>query len=96
MITKKQLKLSHELDSFVDNAKASASENTETSRPRRGRRAHPDADSWTRQTFIVSEAHLDMLRRMAYWERATTKELLDKALAAFLRDKKYGPIPISE
>lgn len=96
MITKKQLKLSHELDSFVDKAKASVAENSETRRSGRGRKPRPDADLWGRHTFIVRDSHLEMLRRVAYWERTSTKELLDKALTAYFNDRKFDPVPPAE
>ena len=52
----------------------------------------------TRATFIVREDFLEKLKAIAYWERVTIKEVLDKALEEALNkyEKKNGivkPIP---
>lgn len=48
---------------------------------------------WTRATFIVREAHSDGIKSLAYWERRDIKDILDEALADFLKNKTIKPIP---
>ncbi len=48
---------------------------------------------WTRATFIIREAHGDGIKSLAYWERRDIKDILDEALAEFLKSKTIKPIP---
>lgn len=53
----------------------------------------------TRATFIVSEADLERIKAMAYWERITIKEIVNAALREYIKrhETKNGPIqPIPE
>lgn len=49
-------------------------------------------ENWKRATFIMRKDALEKLRALAYWERLTVTELLDLALAAYLKGKKIKPI----
>ena len=62
-------------------------------KPGRGRRANPDADEWTRQTFLVRKAHRDKLRILAEKGGQTAKVTLDEVLRAFFIGKSVNPIP---
>jgi len=73
-------------------------ENTKT-RPGHGKqRGRPkgsgakDRDKWKRATFIVRRDHLEKLKAMAYWERLTATEVLDRALETYLKRKTIKPI----
>jgi len=48
---------------------------------------------WTRATFIIRETHGDHIKALAYWERRDIKDILDEALADFLKHKTIKPIP---
>ncbi len=50
-------------------------------------------DGWTRATITVREEVLEHLKRAAYWDRTTIKQVIDQALAAHLDGKIYDPIP---
>ena len=41
----------------------------------------------TRATFILSEAKLEKLKALAYWERITQKDLIDQAIDMLLKSK---------
>jgi len=40
-----------------------------------------------RATFILSEAKLEKLKALAYWERITQKDLIDQAIDMLLKSK---------
>ena len=63
--------------------------------PRRkaGKPRNADADEWTRQTFLVRKDFLEKLRALGYWNRQTTKVILDTALEEFFKDKDIKPLP---
>jgi len=44
-------------------------------------------DKWKRATFIVRRDHLEKIKALAYWERVTATELLDRALETYLKGK---------
>lgn len=48
---------------------------------------------WTRATFIVRQDHLDKLKALAYWDRRSIKELVEAALASYLKGKRIRAIP---
>lgn len=48
---------------------------------------------WTRATFIIREEHGDGIKSVAYWERKDIKDILDEALATFLKTKTIKPVP---
>jgi hypothetical protein len=48
---------------------------------------------WTRATFILKQEQLEQLKRAAYWERMTIKELITEALHIYLCDQDFQPIP---
>jgi hypothetical protein len=48
---------------------------------------------WTRATYIVKEELNEKLKALAYWERTSLKDLLNKALSNFLDGKDILPIP---
>ncbi|MDY0231926.1 MAG: hypothetical protein RBR88_05545 [Candidatus Saccharicenans sp.] len=43
---------------------------------------------WKRATFIVRQEYLDTLKKLAYQERVTATELVDRALGTFLEGKR--------
>jgi hypothetical protein len=51
----------------------------------------------TRATFIVNEDLLAKVKALAYWERQTIKDILNKALEDYLKhyEKKNGPINLN-
>ncbi len=48
----------------------------------------------TRATFVVNEELLEKIKALAYWERISIKEVVDRALrdAVDLYEKENGPI----
>lgn len=47
---------------------------------------------WKRATFIMRIDTLEKIKALAFWERATVTELIDRALAAYLKGKTIKPI----
>ena len=45
-------------------------------------------DGWTRATFIVREANLEQLKALAYYHRRPLKDILEEALARYLRKER--------
>jgi hypothetical protein len=62
-------------------------------RGKAGKPRNADADEWTRQTFLVRKDFLEKLRALSYWNRQTTKVVLDTALEEFFKDKDIKPLP---
>ena len=58
-----------------------------------GKPKNADADEWTRQTFVIRKVFVQKLRDLGYWNRQTTKVVLDTALKEFFRDKDIKPLP---
>ena len=58
-----------------------------------GKPKNADADEWTRQTFLIRKDFLAKLRAVGYWNRQTTKVILDSALEEYFRDKDIKPLP---
>jgi len=48
---------------------------------------------WTRATFIVRQDQLDKLKALSYWYRRPIKELVQEALANYLKGKRVKAIP---
>jgi hypothetical protein len=48
-------------------------------------------DGWTRATFILKKDHLEKIKAFAYWKRKNIKEVIDEALALYLKGKKIRP-----
>lgn len=48
---------------------------------------------WTRATFIVRKKYLDKLKALSYWYRQPIKELVDNALAEYLKGKRAKAVP---
>ena len=71
----------------------SNTENTKIQTRARKKKGRPkgsgakDRDTWKRATFIVKRAHLEKIKSLAYWERLTATEVLDRALEAYLKGK---------
>lgn len=53
----------------------------------------PDRDAWTRATFIVRRERLEKLKAVAYWDRQSLKQALDRALEHYLKGKAVKPVP---
>jgi hypothetical protein len=45
-------------------------------------------DGWTRATFIVRETNLEQLKALAYYHRRPLKDILEEALARYLKREK--------
>lgn len=93
--TRKTLKPAS-LEDAIAGAKASAAEETpgpETVKRGVGKPRAVDADLWTRQTFIIRRDYLEKLQALAYWDRRTTKVVLDMALEQFFEGKNIKPVP---
>jgi len=45
-------------------------------------------EGWTRATFILRKNHLEKIKSVSYWERKRIKEVIDEALALYLKGKK--------
>ncbi len=43
---------------------------------------------WTRNTFIFRKEYLEKIKALAYWERKTTKDVVNEALGAYLKGKR--------
>lgn len=43
---------------------------------------------WTRATFLVRKEHVEKLKGVSFFEDRTLKELMDEALAAYLKGRK--------
>jgi hypothetical protein len=52
-------------------------------------------DGWTRATFVLRKDYLTKLKAVSYWERKKIKEVIDEALASFLKGKKIKPFKVS-
>ena len=50
-------------------------------------------EGFRRKTLIISEAHIETLKRAAHWDRVTQADILDEALAEHFKGRKYKPIP---
>lgn len=72
------------LDDFIGGAKAEPAAPVPAEKPL-GRRKAADHEDWERQTFIIRKSHHQKLKDIAYKERITLKEALDKALGSFLK-----------
>jgi hypothetical protein len=48
-------------------------------------------NGWTRATFILRNDYLEKIKALAYWQRKKVKEVIDEALAAYLKGKKTKP-----
>jgi len=49
-------------------------------------------DGWTRDTFILRKEYLEKIKLLAYWERISIKEVMDKALGSYLKGKRTKSI----
>ena len=84
------------LEDVIAGATATAAEAEPTPVKRgAGKPRHADADDWTRQTFIIRKDFLQRINEEAYWQRRTTKVVLDMALEAYFKDRPENPIPES-
>lgn len=48
-------------------------------------------NGWTRATFILRKNSLEKIKAFAYWKRMNIKEVIDEALALYLKGKKIKP-----
>ncbi|HOC02907.1 MAG TPA: hypothetical protein P5065_08780 [Candidatus Ratteibacteria bacterium] len=48
---------------------------------------------WIRATFIVREDFLEKIKAVSYWERKDIKQVIDEALAGYLKNKKIKSRP---
>lgn len=47
---------------------------------------------WKRATFIMRKDALEKIKALAFWDRLTVTEIIDRALAAYLKGKTIKPI----
>jgi hypothetical protein len=69
----------------IENTRIKASSAKHRGRPKGSGAKGPD--KWKRATFIVRRDHLEKIKALAYWERVTATELLDRALETYLKGK---------
>ena len=50
-------------------------------------------EGWTRATFVLKKDYLSKLKAVSYWERKKMKEVIDEALASYLKVRKIKPLP---
>lgn len=50
-------------------------------------------DDYIRQTYIIKREYVNKLKCKSYWDRITQKEILDKILKNYFKDKNIKPIP---
>jgi len=74
----------------IKNTKTQAGPGKQRGRPKGAGAKGPD--KWKRATFIVKRDHLEKIKALAYWERLTATEVLDRALEAYLKGKSIKPI----
>jgi len=48
---------------------------------------------FTRRTYMIRKKYIDLIDRMAYWDRREKQSILDEALEAYFKDKKVKPMP---
>ena len=51
---------------------------------------------WRKATFIVRDEYYQKMKDLAYWERISSKDLLDQVLGEFLSNKSVDPIPFEK
>jgi len=79
------------IDAFIEGATASKAEEKKKASP--GRPAAEDAASRTRQTFVISTRHLELIREASYWDRIEQKDIIAAALDMYFSGKSYQPLP---
>jgi hypothetical protein len=72
--------------SNIENTKTRTRPGKQRGRPKGSGTKGPD--KWKRATFIVRRDHLEKIKALAYWERVTATELLDRALETYLKGKE--------
>ena len=105
MILKKNMKGQakiEDLDAFIDGAKASKAETpkkptspepAEKKPAPVGRPPAGDKDERTKQTFVISKKHLDLIRACSYWDRIEQRDIISAALDLYFAGKDYNPLP---
>jgi len=48
---------------------------------------------WTRATFIMREDYVEKIKSIAYWDRKEIKDVINEAIASYLKRKKIKPKP---
>jgi len=48
---------------------------------------------WIRASIVVKEEYLNKLKAYAWWERLSTRDVLNEALEQYFKDKEVKPIP---
>lgn len=48
---------------------------------------------WIRSSIVVKEEYLNKLKAYAWWERLSTRDVLNEALEQYFKDKEVKPIP---
>jgi len=47
---------------------------------------------WTRATFVLRKDYLGKLKAVSYWDRKKMKEVIDEALANYLKGRRIKSI----
>lgn len=48
-----------------------------------------DGIKWTRTTVLIRDDHLEKFKVLAWWEKATLKELFDEMIDSYLSSKQH-------
>jgi hypothetical protein len=51
-------------------------------------------DGFTRATFIIRQSHIEHLKALSFVKKVSIKELVDKAMTNFLKDKQINALLI--
>jgi hypothetical protein len=50
-------------------------------------------NDFIQRTYMIRKKYVDLIDRVAYWDRREKQSVLDEALEAYFKDKKVKPIP---
>jgi len=50
-------------------------------------------NDFIQRTYMIRKKYVDLIDRVAYWDRREKQSVLDEALEAYFKDKKIKPIP---
>jgi len=50
-------------------------------------------EEFQRRTYMIRKKYIDLIDRVAWWDRKEKQLILDEALNQFFKDKKIKPYP---